>query len=86
MRSMRGKNSGWIQKESLPYHLKSDVMRSVHAQQNRDSIRKTGENPCKKKAPFRRGWTSYVYLSIERQYNDEARVSDQVWIRTRNVG
>jgi len=41
--ALRG-NSGWIQKESLPYHLKSDVhARSVRAQQNRDSIRIVGE-------------------------------------------
>ena len=42
--ALRGQSSGWIQKESLPYHLKSDVhARSVRAQQNRDSIRMAGE-------------------------------------------
>lgn len=42
--ALRGQNNGWIQKESLTYHLKSDVhARSVHAQQNRESVRAAGE-------------------------------------------
>ena len=40
----RGQNRGWIQKESLPYHLKSDIhARSVSAQQVKESIRTAGE-------------------------------------------
>ena len=37
-------SSGWIQKESLAYHLKSDThAQSVNAQQIRESIREAGE-------------------------------------------
>jgi hypothetical protein len=37
-------NSNWIQKESLAYHLKSDVHAcSVNAKHNRESIRAAGE-------------------------------------------
>ena len=40
---MRIQTSDWIQKESLAYHLKSDVhARSVSAQQNRETIRAAG--------------------------------------------
>ncbi|KAF8953953.1 hypothetical protein BDZ97DRAFT_1766967, partial [Flammula alnicola] len=43
-KALHGQNSGWIQKESLAYHLKSDVhAHSVVAQQNRESIRTAGE-------------------------------------------
>ena len=39
-----GQNNGWIQKESLTYHLKSDIHAcSVCAQQDRDSIWTAGE-------------------------------------------
>jgi hypothetical protein len=39
-----GRNNEWIQKESLSYHLKSDLhARSVRAKQNKDSIRTAAE-------------------------------------------
>jgi hypothetical protein len=42
--AVRGQNNSWIQKESLAYHLKSDVhARSIGAQQNREDIRRVGE-------------------------------------------
>src|SRR5258707_9631597 len=42
--ALRIQTSEWIQKESLAYHLKSDVhTRSVGAQLNRESIRAAGE-------------------------------------------
>ena len=42
--ALRGQNSVWILKESLAYHLKSDVhTRSIRAQQERDAIRAAGE-------------------------------------------
>lgn len=42
--ALRGHNGGWIQKESLAYHLKSEAhARSIIAQQNRESIRTAGE-------------------------------------------
>ena len=41
--ALRGQNNSWIQKESLTYHLKSDVhARSVRALQDRDAIRTAG--------------------------------------------
>ena len=49
--ALRGQNSGWIQKESLPYHLQSDIhARSVRAQQNRDSIRTVGEQSMREES------------------------------------
>lgn len=42
--AVRGHNSGWIQKESLAYHLKSSAhARSVSAQHNRELLRAAGE-------------------------------------------
>src|SRR5258708_38430073 len=42
--ALRIQTSEWIQKESLAFHLKSDVhTRSVGAQLNRESIRAAGE-------------------------------------------
>jgi hypothetical protein len=41
--ALRIQTSDWIQRESLAYHLKSDVhARSVSAQQNRETIRAAG--------------------------------------------
>jgi hypothetical protein len=41
---LRGHNGGWIQKESLAYHLKSDIhASSVSVQQNKEAIRTAGE-------------------------------------------
>jgi hypothetical protein len=49
--ALRGQSSGWIQKESLPYHLKSDIhARSVRAQQNRDSIHTVGEQSMREES------------------------------------
>ena len=42
--ALRWQNNGWIQKESLTYHLKSDAHAcSVRALQDRDAIRTAGE-------------------------------------------
>jgi len=49
--ALRGQNNGWIQKESITYHLKSDVhARSVRAQHDRDSIQTAGEQSLREES------------------------------------
>jgi hypothetical protein len=44
LRGYHGHDGGWIQKESLAYHLKSDAhTRSISAQQSRELIQTAGE-------------------------------------------
>jgi len=53
--ALRITNGGWIQKESLAYHLKSDFhVRSVSAQQNRESIRTAGEQSMQEESAAER--------------------------------
>jgi hypothetical protein len=49
--TLRVQTSHWIQKESLAYHLKSDVHAcSISAQQNRETIRVAGEQSMQEEA------------------------------------
>lgn len=60
--TQRVQNSGWIQKESLAYHLKSDVhARSVSAKQNKESIRTIGEQSMQEESAIEK--MDFVMLS-----------------------
>ena len=49
--TLRVQTGHWIQKESLAYHLKSDVHAcSISAQQNRETIRAAGERSMEEEA------------------------------------
>jgi hypothetical protein len=61
--ALRGHDGGWIQKESLAYHLKSDLhARSIVAQRNRESIRTAGEQSMEEESAIEEGM-DFVMLS-----------------------
>ena len=80
--ALRGQNGAWILKESLAYHLKSDVhARSIRAQEERDAIRAAGERAvqeeCENEMNFAMLTSTIKPIAITKSHAPKLDVKEQ---------
>ena len=72
--------SSWIKKESLAYHLKSDIHnRSVNAQRERESLQSAGERSLREEMAMEQE-TDFITLAFNAATNAKTKKSTQVRI------
>jgi hypothetical protein len=85
--TLRVQTSNWIQKESLVYHLKSDVHAcSVSAKHNRESIRAAGEWSMQEETAIEEKMDFVMLSSMIRPSHGDSTRSWTQRGRKRNVG